>query len=59
MTESTVGISGLCQIASLLDYLDADGALLLRSDIAHGVHFNYGQINYAKATGTGVKIYQE
>jgi L-alanine-DL-glutamate epimerase-like enolase superfamily enzyme len=58
MTESTVGISGLCQLASLLDYLDADGALLLKRDIADGVHFNFGQINYVKAAGTGVKIYQ-
>ena len=58
MTESTVGISGLTQIASLLDYLDADGALLLKRDIAYGVNFNYGKINYAKTTGTGVKMYQ-
>ncbi|WP_309641400.1 dipeptide epimerase [Flavobacterium sp.] len=59
MTESTVGISGLSQIASLLDYLDADGALLLSSDIADGVRFDYGEINYAKAFGTGVKMHQQ
>jgi len=59
MTESTVGISGLCQIASLLDYLDADGALLLRTDIADGVSFNYGEINYPNASGTGVKLHQQ
>jgi L-alanine-DL-glutamate epimerase-like enolase superfamily enzyme len=59
MTESTVGISGLCQIASLLDYLDADGALLLHTDIADGVSFNYGEIKYPKASGTGVKLHQQ
>jgi L-alanine-DL-glutamate epimerase-like enolase superfamily enzyme len=59
MTESTVGISGLCQIASLLDYLDADGALLLRTDIADGVSFNYGEIKYPNASGTGVKLHQQ
>ncbi|WP_298225183.1 dipeptide epimerase [Flavobacterium sp.] len=59
MTESTVGISGLCQIASLLDYLDADGALLLSADIAYGVHFDYGKIHYAKAAGTGVKMHSK
>ncbi len=59
MTESTVGISGLCQIASLLDYLDADGALLLSRDIADGVHFNFGEISYPKTNGTGVKLHQK
>lgn len=57
MTESTVGISGLSQIAPLLDYLDADGALLLKEDIAEGVAFNFGKIDYPKAFGTGVKLY--
>jgi L-alanine-DL-glutamate epimerase-like enolase superfamily enzyme len=56
MTESTVGISGLCQIAPLLTYLDADGALLLKKDIAGGVAFNFGQIVYSKDFGTGVKM---
>ncbi len=56
MTESTVGISGLCQIAPLLTYLDADGALLLKEDIATGVDFNFGQIVYSNDFGTGVKM---
>jgi len=56
MTESTVGISGLVQIAPLLDYLDADGALLLNSDIATGASFNFGGIIYPKAFGTGVRM---
>jgi L-alanine-DL-glutamate epimerase-like enolase superfamily enzyme len=59
MTESTVGISGLCQIAPLLTYLDADGALLLKDDIARGVTFNFGQIVYSKDFGTGVKMLQK
>lgn len=59
MTESTVGISGLCQIASLLDYLDSDGALLLHQDIADGVAFDFGKINYPKAFGTGVKMHSK
>jgi len=55
MTESTVGISGLCQIAPLLDYLDSDGALLLSADIAEGVAFDFGKIVYPNTFGTGVK----
>lgn len=57
MTESTIGISGLVQIASLLDYLDADGALLLSKDIASGAAFNFGKIIYPNAFGTGGKLY--
>ena len=56
MTESTVGISGLCQLATLLSYLDSDDALLLREDIARSVAFNFGQIVYSKDFGTGVKM---
>lgn len=37
MTESTVGISAIAQLLPQLDYVDMDGALLLRSDIARGV----------------------
>lgn len=57
MTESTVGISGLAQIAPLLDYIDADGALLLATDIADGVTFDFGKISYPDAFGTGVKLH--
>jgi len=59
MTESTVGISALAQIAPLLDYLDADGALLLKHDIAKGVSFDFGQICYSENFGTGVELYTE
>lgn len=56
MTESTVGISGLAQIAPLLDYIDADGALLLREDIADGVTFDFGKICFPESGGTGVRL---
>ena len=56
MTESSVGISGLVQIAPLLDYLDADGALLLSHDIADGVHFDFGKIIFSSELGSGIKI---
>ena len=57
MTESTVGISALAQIAPLLDYLDSDGALLLKQDIATGVTFDSGKILYAEGYGTGAELY--
>jgi len=54
MAESSVGISSLVQIASLLDYIDADGALLLKEDIANGVTIENGKIVYSNSFGSGV-----
>ena len=54
MTESSVGISAVCQIAPLLDYLDADGTLLITNDPARGVTFNNGSIVYSEINGNGV-----
>lgn len=56
MTESTVGISSLAQIAPLLDYLDADGAMLLDDDIAKGVWFENGELRWGEGNGSGVKM---
>lgn len=56
MTESTIGISNLSQIASFLDFIDADGALLLENDIANGVHFEKGKIIYSKKNGSGAEL---
>lgn len=57
MTESTVGISALAQLAPLLDYLDADGALLLAEDAASGVTFREGKIVYRSTSGSGAHLY--
>ena len=54
MAESTVGISSLAQIAPLLDYLDADGALLLKNDTAKGVTLEFGKMVYPKEKGSGI-----
>ncbi len=58
MTESTIGISALCQLAPLLDYIDADGALLFKEDIANGVTFDKGSIIFASKDGSGAKLKQ-
>jgi L-alanine-DL-glutamate epimerase-like enolase superfamily enzyme len=59
MTESSVGISALAQLAPLLDFLDADGALLLAEDIADGVRFHNGEIIFSEKAGTGVEMRPE
>ncbi|WP_420574539.1 dipeptide epimerase [Kordia sp.] len=56
MTESSIGISNLTQLAPLLDYIDADGALLLKNDIARGVTFKNGEIIYTSKNGSGAKM---
>jgi len=56
MTESTVGISAIAHLLPLLDYVDMDGGLLLKEDIATGVRIKNGIISYADAHGTGVSL---
>lgn len=56
MTESSVGISAIAQLAPMLDYVDMDGALLLRRDIASGVTVNYGKVQFADGNGTGAEL---
>jgi len=56
MTESTIGISSLVQIAPLLNYIDADGAKLLKEDIADGAKLDNGKIIFSAKNGSGAKI---
>ena len=56
MTESSIGISAIAHLLPLLDYVDMDGALLLKEDIADGVTIDYGKVTYAKKPGTGAKL---
>ena len=56
MTESSVGISAIAQMLPLLDYVDMDGALLLKNDIAKGVQLANGKILFPKGNGTGVEL---
>ncbi|QVY65160.1 dipeptide epimerase [Polaribacter sp. Q13] len=56
MTESTVGISAIAHLLPLLDYVDMDGGLLLKKDIAKGITIHNGVISYADKNGTGVSL---
>jgi L-alanine-DL-glutamate epimerase-like enolase superfamily enzyme len=56
MTESTVGISAIAHLLPLLDYVDMDGGLLLKEDIATGVTIKNGVISYPNTNGTGVAL---
>jgi L-alanine-DL-glutamate epimerase-like enolase superfamily enzyme len=57
MTESTVGISAIAQLLPQLDYVDMDGALLLKEDIAHGVEIGeYGKVTFPSLPGSGISL---
>lgn len=57
MTESTVGISAIAQLLPQLDYVDMDGALLLKNDIATGVRIlENGNVIFSDIPGTGVTL---
>lgn len=53
MTESSIGISAIAHLLPLLDYVDMDGALLLKEDPADGVKIINGQVFYKETHGIG------
>jgi o-succinylbenzoate synthase len=54
MVESSLGITAACQIASLVDFLDLDGALLLADDPFEGVVWQEGHMQLPDRPGIGV-----
>ncbi len=57
MTESTVGISAIAQLAPQLDYVDMDGAMLLKEDVANGIRINEdATLVYPKLGGSGITL---
>lgn len=57
MTESTVGISAIAQLLPQLDYVDMDGAMLLREDIAQGVSItSNGKVIFPNSGGSGITL---
>lgn len=56
MTESTVGISAIGHLLPLLDYVDMDGGMLIKNDIANGVKVYDQKTHFPKENGTGVTL---
>lgn len=54
MTESSVGISAISQLLPEIDYVDMDGFILLKEDIAKGPSLVDGKIIMSPENGTGV-----
>jgi len=57
MTESSVGISAIAQLLPQLDYVDMDGAMLLKEDIAKGVHITKNaEVIFPDLSGSGITL---
>lgn len=57
MTESSVGISAIAQLTPQLDYVDMDGAMLLKHDIAKGIDIlEDGKLVFPTLGGSGVTL---
>jgi L-alanine-DL-glutamate epimerase-like enolase superfamily enzyme len=55
MNESTVGSAAIAHLSSLVDYVDADGPLLLEEDVAGGLVYENGLISTSNEPGLGIK----
>ena len=56
MTESSIGISAIAHLTPMLDFVDMDGSLLLKNDVANGVKLENGTILFSKINGTGALL---
>ncbi|MCY7421389.1 MAG: dipeptide epimerase [Chitinophagaceae bacterium] len=56
MNESSIGAAAICQFLPQLDYVDVDGPLLLKSDLATGLQYDHGKIRPNNAAGLGVNV---
>lgn len=56
MNESSLGAAANANFLPQLDYVDMDGPLLLKEDIATGLEFNHGKISITGKLGLGVTL---
>ena len=56
MNETTIGTAAIAHLLPLLDFVDMDGPLLLAEDIASGISYDFGKINYQDGPGLGIKL---
>jgi L-alanine-DL-glutamate epimerase-like enolase superfamily enzyme len=54
MIESSIGVTAAAQLQSLCDYLDLDGALLLKNDPYDGATYDDGYLRLPDRPGLGV-----
>lgn len=58
MNESTIGSAAIAHFLPQLDYVDMDGPLLLREDIANGLQYENGIVKISGRPGLGIQVNQ-
>jgi len=57
MNECTIGSAAIAHFLPQLDYVDMDGPLLLKEDIATGLNYTeHGLVNISDAAGLGIHV---
>lgn len=56
MNETTIGSAAIAHLGPLVDYIDMDGPLLLATDVATGLEYDFGKVMVSEGAGLGVKI---
>ncbi|MCA6448402.1 MAG: enolase C-terminal domain-like protein, partial [Sediminibacterium sp.] len=56
MNESTIGSAAIAHFLPQLDYVDMDGPLLLKKDIASGIKFDAGKVSLSGKQGLGISL---
>lgn len=56
MNETTIGSAAIAHLSPMIDYMDADGPLLLAEDIASGLQYEYGKITLPSKPGLGIEL---
>jgi L-alanine-DL-glutamate epimerase-like enolase superfamily enzyme len=54
MNESSIGSAAIAHLLPYLDYVDMDGPLLLKEDLATGIRFDQGKVQIPDRPGLGV-----
>ena len=54
MNETSIGSAAIFHLSPLVDYMDADGPLLLAEDIATGLNYGYGKVSCTDQPGLGI-----
>jgi L-alanine-DL-glutamate epimerase-like enolase superfamily enzyme len=56
MNESTIGSAAIAHLIPSLDYVDVDGPLLLKEDLATGLEFSAGKVSVTQRPGLGIRF---
>ncbi len=56
MNESTIGSAAIAHLLPQLDYVDMDGPLLLKEDVATGIKFDTNRVIIPRGPGLGVEF---